>query len=171
MLSFTLPGGQEDAEKHALALKPSGKKWHRLLMLTFCWWKQEQRPNFKWGVKYNPTMCLEPGRTRIYAALMAATEKNWIVTPTNANCNSNKSYGGKEEDTKLWLCANNGECDLDRGENIIPLPYLRKGHWRLGLVRVNVEKEGKAFQTDRRTGKSPAMELEVLGYIAGKVRD
>lgn len=95
-----MPEGKENAEKHAFALKPSGKKRHRLLMLTFHWRKQKQRISSGEGSTILPCAWKEKEPERMWA-LMATTGKNQTVTPTKANCNSNKSCEGKEEDTKL----------------------------------------------------------------------
>ena len=71
--------------------------------------------------------------------LMAITRKNQIITQTNADCNSDKSYEEKEEDTMLWPCVPTvGESDLVRGEKVIPPNPQEEGAMRPeGQVGVN----------------------------------
>lgn len=59
--------------------------------------KNRDLPNLRWGGQYNPTVCLEGERARMYVGTNVYIGKNQKGTPTNANCKSNKTSEGKEE--------------------------------------------------------------------------
>lgn len=63
--------------------------------------KNRELPNFKWGRMYAPTTCLEGERARICVDTNGYHKKEPNNNTNTCDCNSDKFYEEKEEDTML----------------------------------------------------------------------